>query len=93
MKVRVTQDHIDRGCRQKGDACPVFLAMRDAGIPVTWVTASGWTVSDRGSKAYVVDIRDLPYDAITFIALFDQGPMRRGGLPTIKPFEFEVEYP
>lgn len=84
MKVTVTQEHIDKGCRKNGSACPVFLAMRDAGIPVTHVMTWCWTTHPEGA---CIDgwRRDLPYEAMAFIALFDDKKL-------VSPIEFELEW-
>lgn len=85
MKVQVKQEHIDRGCRRQGDACPVFLAMVDAGIPVTHVTTWSWTTSPAAGAASSFELRELPHEAIAFVLLFDDKK-------PVHPFEFEVAY-
>jgi hypothetical protein len=86
-RVRVTQAHIDRGCELHGADCPIFRAMRDAGIPVTWVFSICWSQRDEGPHTSWRNCHPLPSEAVQFIADFDS----KRGREKAKPFEFEAD--
>jgi hypothetical protein len=77
MIVHVTQKHIDEGLARQWHACPVALALRDAGIYCPEVlTRSVWVTSEREIP--------LPSDAERFIGIFDE---HGAGVP----FSFELD--
>lgn len=85
--VRVTQEHIDKGCRSHKLHCPVALALGGAGYPEPAATSMNayWGrrriykgVPLRGDNLYEAP---LPPEAISFIANFDRGVPK-------EPFEF-----
>lgn len=85
IRIRVTEEHIKKGCRRDGETCPVFLAMRDTGIPVTWVMIGYWTTHPDRSLAPWWARYDLPAVATKFIETYDRNKH-------VDPIEFEVEY-
>jgi len=81
MKVKVTQEHIDKGRRCNAHCCPIALALSDAGLDRPFVVGSRVML-----EGYEVG---LPMDAYNFIDKFD-----RDLEPTIwepKPFEFSID--
>lgn len=88
MKINVTQEHIDNG-RPLGHACPIALAMRDAGIERPYVSAErvGW--GEVGQRKQ----RRLPFAAGRFVERFDRawyfGSAKESLLPT--PFSFDLD--
>lgn len=87
IKVQVTQDHINKGCRNDGGNCPVFLAMRDASIPVTWAFLTHWSMDALGPHTPWEKCHMFPGEAVQFIGDFDS----RNGRAKAKPFEFELD--
>ena len=85
IKIQVTEEHIRKGCRADGGNCPVFLAMRDAGIPVTWMFSLDWTTHPDRSNAPFWGQRPLPTVASNFVRDYDHND-------PVSPIEFEVEY-
>jgi hypothetical protein len=62
-RIRVTQEHIDKGVRNDSNECPIALAVKAAGLPephisYTRATGKGW-------------VAVLPSEASDFIALVD----------------------
>lgn len=80
MKIKVTQDDIDKGKRCLINQCPIALAVRrGTGLPTVYIGAVHFIT---GKFERVT----LPPAAIEFIKKFDQQA-------TVKPFEFELEFP
>lgn len=81
MRIKVTQDHIDRGWRHSFDWCPIGLAMKD----MNCIDASvgqrriRWITADDGPR-----MADTPAEAKQFICDFDN---KQG----VEPFEFDLE--
>ena len=79
MKIKVTQEHIDKGVKNCVFNCPVAIAATEAfGKPTT---ANYHTLLVGGKR-----LHDLPRKVKNFILRFDQ----YGNAPWVKPFEFEV---
>lgn len=77
MYIKVTADHIARGCRRMPSGCPIALAAIDAGMKQPFVTMA---IVDRFDwKRY-----SLPWEAARQLLNFDAGG-------EMVPFEFEVE--
>jgi hypothetical protein len=86
--VTLTAEHIRAGKKSNGEKCPVFLAMKDAGLPVTHVGRLFW--SDRpASEGCFTDHLELPESAQLFIGAFDYPDAYR---TPARPFEFEIDY-
>lgn len=81
MKIKVTQEHIDKGVTLDNCLCPVALACKDAGLEQPRVDA--FTVYVLGKHPYLYS---LPRTARIFIANFDDHE-------PVHPFEFEIEVP
>ena len=82
MKIRVTQEDIERGQARNCRKCPVALALRKH-FSFAEVYGTRWY---GGSESLGHRIRDLPRVAAAFIARFDG---HKCGDP--QPFEFELE--
>lgn len=80
MKIKVTQEHIDRGTKKACSTCPVALALREAtGMECEVSTTIAFLPNnDNGIP--------LPIDAKDFIRRFDAGTL-------VQPFEFELPIP
>ena len=76
MKVRVTQDHIDRGKRLNPDLCPIAIALADEGWRQVEVACGAALSRERSGL--------LPVRVSAWVSDFDEGA-------TVKPFEFEFE--
>ena len=85
MNIRVTQTHIDKGCRGSAYDCPVTRALNE--VLIESVTASvGWgsvILSTYNHKFLEID---LPEIATQFSHDFDLDLK-------VKPFEFELGIP
>lgn len=81
MLIKVKKEHIEAGCenKQNGGSCPVYYALRCAGIDVSWVLR--WRFSYLNGTNYMST--DLPPEAQDWIRDFDAGL-------EVKPFSFEV---
>jgi hypothetical protein len=75
--IAVTQEHIDRGQRGNGLACPIFLAARQARLGITCAN-SRQLMFTRGRTAAPTP------EATKFMHNFDRGL-------EVKPFSFEIE--
>ena len=77
MRVQVTQDHIDNGCRGLMGSCPIALAVREL------TGANNVLVLDCG---VIADGRDsgIPREAREFVRRFDNGEK-------VQPFDFEID--
>lgn len=93
MKIQVRDEHIRAGVKSKGDACPVYLAMRDAGLRVTFVApVSGYTFEDKkvidiarigGISWSSLKMYKFPDQVRYWIVDFDDGK-------DMEPIEFEI---
>jgi hypothetical protein len=79
MKVKVTADHIAKGERANGAACPIALALRDLGYTNPQVRHRSFYVG----YPYL-DHYKMSDDVACFISRFDMGR-------PVEPFEFEAE--
>jgi hypothetical protein len=81
MKIKVTQEHIDKGIRSDANKCPLALAICDEGTKPTVGLAYVylWHEGTHTGK----NVR-LPHEALMFRRAFDA---RR----PVEPFEFELE--
>lgn len=77
MKIQVKATHIRRGRQGEIASCPIALAIKES-LSASDVIVRGFTVQI-GKKHF-----DLPSNAQTFIALFDD---RKN---SVSPFEFEL---
>jgi hypothetical protein len=82
MIINVTQDHINQGSRKMAKACPVALALCQAGLenPVVGTTGATYEHPDDGSRV----ISDLPAWVGYRVRRFDEGE-------GMEPFSFELE--
>jgi len=63
VTIRVTQEHIDKGARRRCTACPVALAVREAGYPAAEFGNTIWTPTE-GNGEYL----GLPLEVSKFIS-------------------------
>ena len=85
MKIRVTQEDIDRGERRVHARCPIARSVqRDTGDPNAWVGSFYAVIPSRRSGVVCSSMFELPYEARRFVANFDAG-----NVPS-EPFEFEL---
>jgi hypothetical protein len=78
MKIKVTQEHIDKGCPQLGRKCPIAYAIFEAtGKRVVVGGRSVWFES----KCHI----PLPGIAAYFVITYDRGC-------NVSPFEFDLDY-
>lgn len=75
MKINVTSDHIKRGARKDCYFCPVALAIAEQTIYAP--------VVERDSVLLGAERRNLPPEAVAFIANFDSSK-------PVAPFKFEI---
>lgn len=80
ITVKVTQEHIDNGGLRNCRACPVALALIDAGYSEVAVSADGLYISDSFGRL------EVPPAVAKFIKAFDSGYQ-------VWPFEFALEVP
>jgi hypothetical protein len=79
MKIKVTQDHIDNGSIDPR-ACPVALAIREAGFPKACVlSVQVWLDPNQTTRSAI----KLPRHTRHFIEAFDEGDH-------VEPFEFDL---
>ncbi len=78
MKIKVTQEDIDRGIRCSTAHCPIVFAIR---------RETGNSASVHLPVVYIngLDVADLPLSAMQFVVAFDRGQ-------PVEPFEFEFEF-
>jgi len=79
MRIKVTQDHIDRGHERNGSSCPIALAIGEMGMDSVFV---GSNITFSCPTFGVVSERTPPV-AVQFICEFDSE------LP-VEPFEFDL---
>jgi hypothetical protein len=79
MIVKVTQEHISKGCKRVGDSCPVTLAIKEE-LPNTFV----W--SDQTSIQIGAHFYETPPIVKDFITNFDANFF-------VAPIEFTLELP
>jgi hypothetical protein len=79
LEVRVTEEHICRGRRRVANACPVALALTDAGLIDPFVDSDGVLHRVRGHVVFVA----LPDRATRFVNAFDAGLV-------VEPFVFAL---
>lgn len=82
MKIKVTQEHIDKGERSLCAFCPVALAFKDV-FPDKKVQAGIGVAIIEDAKYLLAEYWDLPREASNFIEQFDRG------FP-VYPFEFDA---
>lgn len=84
MRIKVTEDHIRKGCALDCNACPVALAVSDhfPGEDVNVSVASHISVWDEISKVYLAYVR-TPEMVGKFMTDFDEGT-------AVEPFEFDL---
>lgn len=80
MKIEVTQEDIDGGCRESAGHCPIALALaRATGCPVSVGPGSCSVRKDDGWHHY-----ELPLAARRFVRDFD------GNTAPVSPFKFTL---
>lgn len=81
MKIQVTQDDIDHGCRAESGPCPLALAVRRQTSLVDPHISIGavWHGKDMYRKYF-----NLPVEASVWYRDFDRGEK-------VTPFEFELD--
>ncbi len=80
MIIKVTQEHIDKGCRESGSNCPVALAIKEQfNLEGVYVYSFGVAKTERGEVRL-----PFPIEVQKKILKFD----REG---TMSPFEFILE--
>jgi hypothetical protein len=82
MKIEVRQEHIDRGCRYKASCCPVYHALKAAGLPVKYVDRTVPEVHVKFKGVGILTFED-PYTSKA-IARYD-------ATGTMTPFTFELD--
>lgn len=94
MIIQVTQDDIDRGCREDANNCPVARAVARAvpdadRVSVDMCDISIWVRAGAGVVRIEVPTSDVVAD---WIEVFDTDPDGRVafGTPEPEPFEFEL---
>lgn len=87
MRVKVTQDHIDRGVRREPCLCPIALALKDLGVdkPNVHFTFVRWEEWGADGIFERLCLPNLPAGARKFVKLFDEGE-------SVKPFEFDLTH-
>lgn len=87
VKITVTQNHIDRGCRMSPCACPIALAIIDAKIIhnpyVCNQEVHNSVIIDKYIKR-TIKLFNLPKKASIFIGKFD------ADRKSVKPFTFTM---
>lgn len=79
--VKVTQDDIDRGYRNKSDCCPIALALIRMGFKALTVYCHRASFLDAQTGEFL--FRDLPDKAKKFVKAFDSQQ-------DVKPFSFHL---
>lgn len=79
MIIKVEQRHIDNGERNIADGCPIYLAV----LEQTGLSCFVELTEIDSSETRIVEIIELPKEAINFIVFFDIG------FP-VEPFSFEL---
>ena len=85
--VKVTQEHIDKGCIRQSSNCPIALAIREA-IDNTKDCSVGnlhYSIWEKDVSSFGRLI-ELPCEVIIWIDDYDHHKK-------VKPFEFEIELP
>lgn len=82
LHVTVTAEHIANGLKWDCRLCPIALAFKDAGYPLTDVRARSAYPRGRFQGGGI----KLPIFARDFIRMFDSGG-------NVKPFEFDIDWP
>ena len=81
MRIRVTQDHIDKGVPMQGEECPVAIAIKECTdldpVVVGYNVIRGRTVNRE------MFIANSPQQVSDFVSHFD-------GSEAVMPFEFEL---
>lgn len=83
-KIKVTQDHINKGQPHAACYCPIALAMLGMGFDDIEVVSN--RVSGEIDGSYYG--ADLPVEARSFVLTFDDDPRDE----SLQPFEFEVDF-
>ena len=85
MRVKVEQEHIEKGKKREKEDCPIWLAMVDCFDPTI---AFAFCVTPESIKIYSTGVHyvPLPAEAEEFIKKFDAGI-------SVKPFEFTLDDP
>jgi hypothetical protein len=88
MRIRVTQEHIDRGFRGDCDSCPITLAIRER-FPGWYVQTTPVDVGFRRYGEPFFRLTPLPPIAVDFVQNLDSYDVYR----TVSPFEFDLIIP
>ena len=84
--INVNQNHIQMGKPKEPLGCPIYLALKDARVPVTRVEDYVFETTRKLKRGVVDQFYDLPSRASRFIKRFDEGK-------SVKPFSFEINVP
>lgn len=76
MKIKVTQEHIDKGAIGDCSLCPIALALKENGFNDFLVDSSA--IFNKEHTLYM----HLPFELIMWIKNFDKGKQ-------VEPFEFD----
>lgn len=79
MKIKVTQEHINRGIRRDDSKCAIALALKDHGFRNPCVTDTNVCL-DKNLRCY----RDLSKRAMKFVEKYDSNK-------PVKPFTFVIK--
>lgn len=86
LKIKVTKENIDLGCKTSGYLCPIARAIHDV-FPHAFVWEEG-IKPDGAATTYRKDEIPLPKEVQNFIWLFDNSICE-----AYEPFEFEIDIP
>jgi hypothetical protein len=81
MKIKVTQEHINKGISGDMNKCPIALAVLEATHLPSLSVSTDYVIIDIGTRKLS---RKLPDEVKEFITAFDFHHL-------VKPFEFELE--
>lgn len=84
MIIKVTQSHIDRGCRGDGQRCPVALAVAEA------VNAEVTVENDFISFVDDYGLHRIPTPKVVVKFIFDYD-VGKPDLKPVEPFEFDLD--
>lgn len=84
-RIKVTQEHIDKGKRKRSCECPITLAVKEITGFKYVSTSSLIRIFPDGHLIYDMQIASVPYNAKLFIERFDNA-----GPKFVTPFEFNL---
>ncbi len=84
MIIKVTQEHINKGCVKESSICPIAKAILDSDKNIINVYVHNYSVLIKRKDYSGHNRIELPERVVNFILAFD------GGHP-VTPFEFELD--